>query len=331
MTPQSQTPRLTVACIVITYDRDDFIAACVQSLLRERRDDLGIQVTVINNGSPDNTAAVLEELARTEGISVVTKTQNMPLVEMMNESLAIGHAAGTEFIMTLNDDIEFRPGGIAEMVAVCGEVPHALVTPLQINYRKPDELDPTMLERLRGSDALLNDLLLRGEMKRYYQQDALIGAALLGRAETFAAIGDYDTLFNFYGPDDDYCNRAVAMGIPQLVATQAEMLHMHGRIEHSPQTSKASWLRRWSRMYRARMIFILKDRGHSVFGGYLRAAGRMLADMLGYIVRGWPRGILLAAGTLVSLTKAYGRVRDRRAQEDAQIAAFRTKQQTAGG
>lgn len=318
-------PARTIACAVITYNREDFIETCVRSLLEARSETLGIDVTVINNGAPDNTAEVLAELERSEAISVVTQERNMPLVEMLNEALRIGHASGCPYMMICNDDIAFRPGAIAEMLEVCEEVgPHSLVTPLQINYRKPDLIDETMLDRLRGTDELLNDMLLHGQRKRYYEQRALIGAAVLARSETYAAIGDYDTMFNFYGPDDDFSNRAWAMGIPQLVAMKAEMLHMHGRVEAKPQTGRKAWMTRWTKMYRGRMIYIMKDRKHSALFGYLKAMATMLIDIPVHFIRRFPAGSATAAQTLKELIGSYGRLRGRRAQEDALIDAFRT-------
>ena len=50
--------RTSVSCVVITYNRDDFIDRCLTSLL-EQSDTLDVRVSVINNGSSDNTAQTL--------------------------------------------------------------------------------------------------------------------------------------------------------------------------------------------------------------------------------------------------------------------------------
>jgi len=308
--------RPTVACLVVTYNRDDFIETCVASLLAERGEALDVSVTVFNNGSPDDTRAVLDRLAAKTGISVVHKDTNTRLALVMNESLEAGRATGADYLLLLNDDIEMRPGAIAEMVAVEREVPGALVTPMQIDYRNPDRLDAGMFERVRATPELVTDAVYRREVGRHYEQETLIGAALLARADTFARIGDFDPLFAFYGLDDDYCTRARTLGVPLLLATRAEMLHMHGKTtETSKAPDKAAWMRRWSTMYRARILFLLKAPDRPLPLAYLAAVGKMLGDIPRFLFQRFPGGAGVAARTLVELLGAYGDVSRRRAQE----------------
>ena len=314
-----------VACIVITYNRDDFIEACVTSLLAERSSELDIDVTVINNGAPDNTAEVLNRFAP-EDVTVVTNEKNMPLSTVLNASLDIGHASDADFFLLLNDDIEMRPGAIAEMVAVCGEVPGAIVSPMQINYRQPDQVDTTMLERLQASDELVSDAAFGRETKRYYNQKSLIGAALLAPRETYAAIGDFDPAFSFYGLDDDYCNRAREMGIPLLVAMRAQMLHMHGRVSDTVTTSNEAWLRRWTTMYRARVLYKLKSPDHSLVRNYAQAVGGMLLDLVRFPLNRFPKGALIAGRTLVDVLASYPAVKARRKEEAAFLADYTERQ-----
>ena len=321
--PSDQTARTPrVACVVVTYNRDDFVDSCVASLLREHNDALPIEVTVINNGATDRTADVLAKIDDPR-VSVRTKDTNRPLVLVLNECLEIGHASGADYILLLNDDIEMRPGAIAEMVAVCNEVQPSIVSPLQINYRKPDQIDGALLGRLAKSDELLNDALLKGETGRYYHQRSLIGAALLATPETFRAVGDFDPIFTFYGPDDDYSNRAREMGISLVVAMRAEMLHLHGKTEASATIDKKDWLRRWTTQYRGRMIFRLKSRERSLPFNYAAVIGQTLFDIPRYLLARFPGGSIAAARTLVELLKSYGQVARRRKEEDALSAAFK--------
>jgi N-acetylglucosaminyl-diphospho-decaprenol L-rhamnosyltransferase len=316
--------RKKLTCVVITYNRDDFITTCVDSLLRSETDALAVEVTVLNNGATDGTADILQAIDDPR-LHVRTNRVNMPLVSALNDCLEVGHAAGADYVLLLNDDIEMRPGAIAEMIEVCDEVPDAIVTPLQVNYRKPDEIDGGMLDLLRKTDPLLNDVILGGPMKRYYTQRTLIGAALLARPDTFAAVGDFDPLFTFYGVDDDYCNRAQAMGIPLLVAIRAHMLHMHGKTSANMKASRKDWMRRWTTQYRARMIFILKSRDRALAANYGRAVLRMLGDMVSLPFKRFPGGSVGAARTLFELVKAFPRVRARRDHEDRLIAAYRAR------
>ncbi|HKK29635.1 MAG TPA: glycosyltransferase family 2 protein, partial [Alphaproteobacteria bacterium] len=236
--------RSSIACAVVTYNRDDFIETCIASLLASRSDRLDVSVIVIDNGSADGTAALLAAYPP-EDITVITNAKNVSLSEALNQGIDAGFASGADYIALLNDDIEMRPGAVAELVAVAAEVKGAVVTPLQIDYRKPDELEEVMLKKVQDTPDLLNDAVYRGAIKRYYEQPhGMIGSALVAARETYETIGYFDLLFPFYGSDNDYFTRAARLGRPLLLAMKAHMLHMHGRVSTTKTVNRADWLRR---------------------------------------------------------------------------------------
>ena len=319
---QEPPHRPRVACVVVTYNRDDFITTCIASLLRDDGDALGIDVTVINNGATDNTAQVLGEIDDPR-VTIRTNARNTALTLVLNEGLEAALASGADYILLLNDDIEMQPGAIGELMGVCQAEGASIVTPLQINYRKPDEIDGAMRKLLGDTPEILDDLLLKGSAKRYYHQRTLIGAALFASAETYRAIGDFDPAFLFYGLDDDYANRAMDMGIPRLAAMRAHMLHMHGKANAAPNVSKKDWLWRWSAQYRARAIFGIKSRERSFNANYIRVLARTAYDVFGFLLKRFPGGSMTAARTLVLLASQYKTLAARNAFEAERLAAYR--------
>ncbi len=328
MSPIEPKPssRTRIACIVITYNRDDFVSNCVASLLQDDGDHLGVEVTVINNGATDNTAEVLAGISDPR-VTIHTNEKNTRLALVWNHALEIGFASGADHILLLNDDIEMQPGAISEMVAVCQEVSGSIVTPVQINHRRPDELDSGMRDLLSATPGLLDDLILRGAPKRFYEQRTIIGAAILAEPDTFRAIGDFDKIFAFYGLDDDYANRARDLGHTLLAAMQARMLHQHGKTEASPTISKADWLRRWSTHYQARAIFEIKSPEKPFRKSYAKVSMRVALDIILFLFKKFPGGSKCAMQTLGFLITHYRQLADRRAVEDERLAAYRS---TAG-
>lgn len=318
--PKAMNTRL--ACVVITYNRDDFIETCIASLLEARSDTLDVSVTVINNGSPDNTAEVLARYAP-EDVTTITNETNIPLTLSLNKGLAHAHGTDADYFILLNDDIEMKPGALAEMVAVCAEVEGSIVTPLQIDYRNPDRLDGGMMQKVAATPELLNDAVYRGEIKRYYSQHGMIGAAILAARETFAKVGDFDPLFPFYGNDDDYFNRARRLGVPLLLASKAHMLHMHGRVTayKSKSQDRAEFLRRWRMNYRGQQLHKLKSPDRSLAGNYIRVAWRTAQNLPKFTRLHGLSGAGVALGTLFELLGSYGPVREARAAEAARHAA----------
>ena len=324
---QNQTLPPRVACLIVTYNRADFVVECINSLLREDGEHQSIEITVTNNGALDETAEVLEAIDDPR-VTVRTKETNQILNSVLNECLEIGHASGADYLLLLNDDIEMKPGAVTEMVSVCNEHPMSIVNPLQINYRRPDEIDSGQLKLLQNTPGLLDDALLQGAPQRSYPQRTMIGAAMLAKAETFKAVGDFDPIFPFYGLDDDYSNRSWDMGVPLRIAMRAHMLHMHGKTtaEAAQKQSKEDWLRRWSSHYRARAIFRIKDPKNPLLPTYIKVVSKVFFDIPLFLAKTFPGGVKVAARTFVFLVSHYGQIARRREIENRRAEEFKVKQ-----
>ena len=311
-----------LACIVITYNRDDFIETCIESLLASRSDTLDVSVTVINNGSPDNTAEVLAAYPP-EDVTAVTNAQNMSLSQALNDGIDLGYATGADYMILLNDDTEMRPGALAEMVSVCAEVEGSIITPLQIDYRNPEALDHTMLMHVQNTPELVTDAVYHQNVKRYYPQRGMIGAAVLAARTTFEKVGYFDLLFPFYGSDDDYFTRARRLGVPLILATRAQMLHMHGRLAatDAKTQNRSEWQKRWKSNFRGKQLMKLKEPEKSLASNYLRVIGRSL-QMLPRHMREHGFGVLPPMfSTLIELIRSHKSIRERRAEELARVQA----------
>lgn len=320
----STDKKTSVACVVITYNRDDFIDTCIASLLAARSDTLDVSVTVINNGSPDNTAEVLAAYAP-EDVTVVTNAQNMSLSQALNDGIDLGFATGADYMILLNDDTEMRPGALAEMVAVCAEVEGSIVTPLQVDYRHPDALDHIMLKHVQSTPDLVTDAVYHRAVKRYYPQKGMIGAAVLAARETFEKVGYFDLMFPFYGSDDDYFVRAKRLGAPLILATNAHMLHMHGRLAttEAKAQNRGEWQKRWKTNFRGQQLMKLKQPEKSLPVNYIRVIGRSVQTLPKHM-RQHGIGVLgPMVSTLAELLGAYGKIQDRRAEEASRVQANR--------
>ncbi|MEO1196674.1 MAG: glycosyltransferase family 2 protein [Pseudomonadota bacterium] len=318
----SSNSKPSVACVVITYNRDDFIQTCITSLLASRSDTLDVSVTVINNGSPDNTAEVLATYPP-QDVTAVTNAQNMSLSQALNDGIDLGLATGADYMILLNDDTEMRPGALEEMVAVCAEVGGSIVTPLQINYREPDALDHIMLKHVQNTPDLVTDAVYHRAVKRYYPQDGMIGAAVLAACDTFKKVGYFDLMFPFYGSDDDYFVRAKRLGVPLILATQAHMLHMHGRLATTAakSTNRGEWQKRWKTNFRGQQLIKLKQPEKSLPANYIRVLGRSVQSLPKHIGQHGLGVVGPMVTTLAELLGAYGKIRDRREEESSRVKA----------
>lgn len=107
LTPQS-SPRVSV--LIPLYNRAEVTLTCFQSLaLRYNRTSL--EVIIVDNGSEDETAALLD---RVRGLTVVRNPTNLGFPKAVNQGAALARG---DYLLLLNNDTEVLGRGIDQAVA----------------------------------------------------------------------------------------------------------------------------------------------------------------------------------------------------------------------
>ena len=92
----------TLSVTIATYNVEDFIKESIESVLNQTFTDF--EVICIDDGSKDNTVAILNEYASLDKrIKVIAKNENQGLAVARNESLAL--AKGKYVVFFDGDDI----------------------------------------------------------------------------------------------------------------------------------------------------------------------------------------------------------------------------------
>jgi len=248
-----------LTAIITAYNRSDFVGICCTALRDAAREDLAVSIIVMDNGSTDDTAAVARAVG--DCVRVIRTEDNRWVVGVINRGFAAAYEdPGTDYILLLNDDTEFLPGAIDTLLAACRAHPDAVLTPLQLNYHQRGKVDTNALRRAAECHEMVEDLLLGRPLRQTYPQRTIIGAAMIARAATWKAIGEFDELFWFTGSDDDYCNRAHWLGYEVLLVPGAHMYHAHGGLHPSAAApTRAAEMRKYRLGLQARYMFKLKD------------------------------------------------------------------------
>ena len=113
-----------VAIIMPAYNASEYIEASVRSILSQ--DFRDIELIVINDGSKDNTAQVLERLAAEDGRLRPITVENGGPAMARNRGLDLVNP-GTEYIMFADSDDELLPGAISRAVNAAQEQQAELV------------------------------------------------------------------------------------------------------------------------------------------------------------------------------------------------------------
>jgi GT2 family glycosyltransferase len=283
-----------LVAVITCYNRADFVQKCVTSLLDSARDGLDVFALVMDNGSVDDSPQVAAALG--EQVRVEHTPDNRPVISVINRGLRIAlNELDSDYIIIMNEDTEFRPGAIDTLLSVLGDHPNALMTPLQLNYRQPDRVDPMALRLARNADGLLEDLLMGRPMKPAYTVRTIVGAGMLARREVWDRLGYWDELFRFYGPDDDYCNRALYLGYEVLLVPGAHLLHAHGQLNAEIRDVNINDTRKFRLQTQMRYMALLKNPKYSLTQCFVQYLGRFIADESYYLSRGWFAGMWAAA------------------------------------
>ncbi|MCM1376906.1 MAG: glycosyltransferase family 2 protein [Clostridium sp.] len=223
---------MKLSVIVLTFNQREMTMRLLRSLLPLLRDgDLAVEVVLVDNGSTDDTLAVVEQWREESGIDT-DKIQKVPLNH--NYGVAGGRNVGLDracgdYLLLLDNDTIADIATIKECLSYlkthpdCGICAPALYSPdgdLQSSAKPYPGLKIKLAHILRRGKELRIE---REELKKRHPF-YLIGAFQMFSRQTYEQVGKLDDRI-FYGPEDaDYCMRVRSIGktidyLPELRLT----------------------------------------------------------------------------------------------------------------
>ncbi|HZU22504.1 MAG TPA: glycosyltransferase [Terriglobales bacterium] len=110
--------------VVPCYNYGRYLESCVRSILDQEAVD--VRVLIIDDASPDNTAAVAQELAaRDQRVTLLRHAVNRGNINTYNEGI---EWASAEYFLLLSADDYLLPGALARAAAVFNEHPEVAFT-----------------------------------------------------------------------------------------------------------------------------------------------------------------------------------------------------------
>jgi GT2 family glycosyltransferase len=233
------------------------------------------QVAVVDNGSEDDSVAILRE--RFPDVELIALERNVGFGNALN--LAVERVPGDPLIF-LNNDVECEPGFVDALLAVA-EGGAAAVAGVLVQRERPDLIDSAgvMVER----DTLMAFDYMHGE-----SVEALAtappplgptGGAALYRRDAFEEVGGFDRRIFVYYEDVDLALRMRGAGHDCALAPDARALHAFSATLGSRSGAKFE-MTGWSRGYLLGRYGVLRSPGPA-----LRALAVESAICAGQIVR----------------------------------------------
>lgn len=327
---------MRLSVIIVSYNVCGLLRRCLQSVDASARltsDWLSVDVTVVDNASGDGSA----KMVATEfpHVHLIASPDNLGFPRANN--LALKHLGfgenrdrrdAPELVMLLNPDTEVVHNALGKMAAFLRDHPHAGACGPRLHYADGSLqhaafafpglaqliLDLLPLADLPVARRVLHHLLdsrLNGRYPRRlwlgvmpFPVGFILGAALMGSAESVRKTGLLDEGYFMYCEEMDWCLRMREAGMPTYAVPTAQIVHYEGR-----SSTQVRW-RSFERLWASRFRFFGKHahRYPQVFHLLLRPLVRLGLALNGMVARRqFARG-LLSGDRLGEQLDAYAKV-----------------------
>ena len=249
-----RVPRPDVSVLMVTYGRWEFVSRALRSLLENTGPCY--EVIVVDNASPDDTAARLRD--EVVNARLVFNTTNRGFGPATNQAASLATAP---YLALLNSDCFVQAGWLPPLVQAMDEDETlGAVAPLILNVDGSLQESGCLLfgnayTQLFGS----GDDAEKPAYRFRRTVDYASGACLVLRRRTFLDLGGFDAAFvPAYFEDVDFCLRLREHGRRTLVEPRSVVTHVRGASGGSPLA-----LEHWSRnlpVFRARWKDVLARR-----------------------------------------------------------------------
>src|SRR5687768_4374982 len=219
-----------VDLVVPVYNAADATAACLASIARHT--DVPFRLAVIDDGSTDPAVASLLAGVRDAAPAalVIARPENLGFVHTVNQGFVL---SATGDVVILNSDTVVTAGWLAKLLAVArGRPDVATVTPLTNNGTLCSVPEPFADNAVPdGYDVDSFGALVEATSPGVHPEaPSGVGFCMLVTRRALDAVGRFDaaTFGRGYGEENDFCQRAIAAGFVNLIATDTFVYHRGG-------------------------------------------------------------------------------------------------------
>jgi GT2 family glycosyltransferase len=278
-----------VAIIIVSYNSEEHIGACLESVFA-RRENVTQQVIVVDNQSRDGTV----ELIRRDfpEVELVLPGENLGFAKGVN--LGVKHS-DAEFVLLLNPDTEILENAVDVIVDFARKNPgHGLYGGR--TFQPDGSLEPSScwgaptlwsmalfafgITTLAPRNRWLDPESL-GNWKRdsIREVGVITGCFLLSPTTVWRDLGGLDERYFMYGEDVDLALRARERGYRPIICPDARLIHEGGKSSETP-------VHKTMLLYRGKACLV---RSHwtgapQALGLFLLAAGTGLRAMVSSII-----------------------------------------------
>ena len=236
----------SVSIIFPTHNSKLLALRCLNSITKLSYPKSKIQIIVIDNGSTDNTSNELK--LGFPRLNLITNTTNTSFAYSINQGLK---ASTGEYVFITNDDVQFEPNGISELVSFLKVHPQTGIIGGKINsWSTPTKTTPSgyMFNYWTGDTYVPSE-----KISKVYEPDWIQGCTLLVRRTVIDEIGPLDENYAHFFEDLDLCIRARRAGWKILYLPVPTIWH------GGSTTANRNIALKYTNWYKSKIYFVLKQ------------------------------------------------------------------------
>lgn len=197
--------------VVVTWNGQDYIRACLQSL---RRSTVPVSIIVVDNASSDGTRDIVREAC--SEATLIRLRHNLGFGRANNIGIKHAYDWGAEHVLLLNQDAYVKPdtvGGLIELMQTHSD--YGILSPLHLDGSEEclDRRFGLHLAKSSGISQLLSDQLLSKQQASIYDVEFVNAAIWLLSRECIERVGLFNPAFEQYGEDREYADRVRFQGL----------------------------------------------------------------------------------------------------------------------
>ena len=224
-----------VAVIIVNYNSGAFLKQCLVSL---RQSTIPLEIVVIDNGSSDGSADFVGKASKESDCQLIRNSTNLGFAVAVNQGVK---STTAEDVLLINPDCIVQPHSVAGLKLAMQREDCGAVGGLVFGFDGREQAgcrrrDPTfsrsvvkLLGKLGVRFGLMGvDLTTEALPESPIQVDAVSGAFMMIRRESFDAIGGMDEGYFLHFEDLDLCRRVRDAGRNVMFAPDISIFHYQG-------------------------------------------------------------------------------------------------------
>lgn len=265
---------MDLTIIIVSWNTAELLSQCLRSIY-ETGSTFTFEVIVVDNGSTDNSVALVEK--QFPKVKLVKNTKNRGFASANNQGLAIGCG---RYFMLLNSDTVVLPAAIDTLIQLADQHPNVgMIGPKLLN------MDGSLQKSWSSFPSFLSEITGQNFGKRTpvpgipntFEVDWIMGACMLVRCDVLQDVGTMDEDYFFYSEETDWCFRIKRKNWKIWYTTNAQIYHLWGGSTRSGSVIQLV------RLYHAKILYFKKNHGN--FAGTVLRFGLALSNSLGVIRR----------------------------------------------